>query len=143
MQLPWLQRLGPPGLTVAPIVTRVGPDEAIAESVGEALAGVVRRAGEPVLLVASSDFSHHAPEARAAREDTQLIETIEALDVAAFCRGVTDLRASVCGAGAIAAVMAAARRLGAARGTLIQYGTSAQTGGDPDSATGYAGIVVN
>ncbi len=139
--LPWLQAFGPADLAIVPIVARASADDGL--PVGEALARAIRRAGEPVLLVASSDLSHYLPHSLATRDDARLIGQIESLDVAEFCREMAQRGASVCGAAAIVAMMVASRELGARRGGLVRYATSVDTGGDPESAIGYAGIVVN
>ncbi len=39
-------------------------------------------------------------------------------------------------------VLKAARALGAGTVRRVAYGTSAQAGGDPNSVTGYAGLIV-
>jgi len=56
-------------------------------------------------------------------------------------------RLNACGAGAVAATVAAARELGAQRGYLVHYTTShdvlgSQMGrGELDAAVGYAGVI--
>ena len=44
--------------------------------------------------------------------------------------------------GTLAAVLEAARRLGACTAAVAAYGTSADAGGDPASAIGYAGMII-
>ena len=106
------------------------------------LAQVIRRQEEPVLLIASSDLSHYEPRARVAQQDRHVIEAICALDEERLAREASQGALRMCGDGAVACVLTAARALGASRGTLIRYGTSADAGGDPDSAIGYAGIII-
>lgn len=140
--LPFLQCLGPADLTIVPLV--IGseqPDEC--EQLASALAGCVGRSGEPVLLVASADFTHYEPATVVAHQDTQLIEAIQALDASRFLQEVRELRVAMCGHAPIACVLGAARRLGASGAQLVRYATSADAGGDPQSAVGYAGIILN
>ena len=139
--LPFLQRRAPADLSVVPIVMG-SDDEAEFARFAEALAQVVRMQEEPVLLIASSDLSHYEVQERAARQDRQLIEAIEAFDVPAIIRAVREESVRMCGYGAVACVLTAAKQLGASRASLIAYSTSAEAGGDPHSVMGYAGLVV-
>jgi hypothetical protein len=139
--VPFLQLFGPHDLTMVPII--VGSDDPVEfHQLGVALPQAIRMQEEPGLLVASSDLSHYAPRARVVLEDQGLIEAICALDGARLAHEVSHGSAGMCGAGAVVSVLTAARALGAGCGTLVQYGTSADAGGDPDSAIGYAGIVI-
>lgn len=139
--LPFLQQRAPADLSVVPVIMGSDDDAEFARF-AEALAQVVRMQEEPVLLIASSDLSHYEPHARAARRDRQLLEAIEALDVPAIIRAVREESVRMCGYGAVACVLTAAKQLGASRASLIAYGTSAEAGGDPHSVMGYAGLVV-
>ncbi|MBI4341800.1 MAG: AmmeMemoRadiSam system protein B [Candidatus Omnitrophica bacterium] len=139
--VPFLQRLGPAGLSIVPIVT--GSDDAQQlRELAAALAQTVRMSEEPVLLIASSDLSHFQPQEQAAAQDRQLIDLLCALDAEALIRYVQDRGAMMCGYGAAAAVIGAARMLEARQGTLTRYATSADAQGDPDSVIGYAGIII-
>ena len=140
MQLPWLQWLGPADVSVVSVVVRSAwPQEA--DDVAAALADVVQAAGEPVLLIASSDLTHHEPAASVARKDARLLEVLTGADAGSVLKCIASQRATVCGAGALAAVAWAARRLGSASGQVVRRATSAEAGGDPGSATGYAGVI--
>jgi len=139
--LPFLQRLGPRDLAIVPIVAATDEAETRSE-LGAALAGVIRMVEEPVLLIASSDLSHYAPLGRCAAQDRRLIEAMCALDGGELMRCVAQGDIRMCGAGAVACVLEAARALGARAGALIRYGTSAHSGGDPHAVIGYGGVVV-
>jgi hypothetical protein len=139
--LPMLQRLGPPGLTVVPIVT--GSEEL--EEFGRlaaALAQVIRMQEEPVLLLASTDLSHYQPRGPAEGQDRALLAALTALDGDGLIRAVREQGILMCGYAAAACVVEAAKQLGATRSTLAAYGTSADAGGDPGSVTGYAGLII-
>ena len=139
--LPFLQRLGPSDLAVVPLVVSADDRQELVQC-AEALAQVVRMHEEPVLLIASSDLSHYEPHARAAACDRALIGAACRLDSDGFIRHVHDEAVLMCGVGAVACVLDAASALGARRGDLVKYGTSAEAGGDRDSVIGYAGIVI-
>jgi AmmeMemoRadiSam system protein B len=139
--LPFLQHLGPSDLSIVPIVTGADRAEEFVQ-LAQALAQVVRMLEEPVLLVASSDFSHYESRARVADLDRALLEPVQAMDGASLVRLVQDERLLMCGYGAVACVLDASRQLGARRAGLVSYGTSADAGGDPNSAIGYASLVI-
>ncbi len=139
--VPFLQALGPRDLTLVPIVMG-GNDPDELRELAAGLVSVIRMQEEPVLLIASSDLSHYEPESDGRTHDQALIEAICALDGAALHRRAREERIAMCGTDAVAVVMEAARALGATRGTLLSYRTSAMAGGDPHSAIGYAGVAI-
>ena len=141
VQLPFLQRLGPPDLSIVPIVTSAD-DAGEFVQLAQAIAQVVRMQEEPVLLVASSDLSHYEPQTRGADQDRALLEAIQAMDGASLVRLVQNDRVLVCGYGAVACVLDASRRLGAGTAQLVRYGTTADAGGDPNSVIGYASLLI-
>jgi AmmeMemoRadiSam system protein B len=139
--LPFLQHLGPADLSIVPII--IGAEDAAEwAQCAEALAQVIRMQEEPVLVIASSDFSHYLPAPETSARDRRLIDAIRTLDASTFTRAVREQTAPVCGAAAIACWLGAMTRLNATTATLAAYGTSADTGGDPHSAIGYAGLIV-
>ena len=141
VQLPFLQRFGPTDLTVVPIV--IGSDDC-AEflQLAEALVQVIRMQEEHVLLIASSDLSHYQPAARTEAQDRCLLDAICALEGPTLIQRVREDGIAMCGYGAVATVLSAARGLGAVRGECVAYRTSADAGGDPDAAVGYAGVLI-
>ena len=74
--------------------------------------------------------------------DRRLIDAICALDRTALIRIVREESVRMCGHGATACVLDAAKALGATRGRLATYATSATADGDPNSTIGYAGITL-
>jgi len=139
--LPFLQHLGPRDVSIVPIVTGADRAEEFAQ-LAQALAQVIRMLEEPVLLIASSDFSHYESQACVVEQDRALLDAVQAMDGAALVRLVQDTRPLMCGYGAVACVLDALRQLGARRANLVRYGTSADAGGDPHSAIGYASVII-
>ncbi|MBI3321801.1 MAG: AmmeMemoRadiSam system protein B [Candidatus Omnitrophica bacterium] len=139
--LPFLQHLGPQDLTITPII--MGCDN-VTECwrLAEAIAHVVRMHEEPVLLIASSDLSHYQTEPNGAEQDRRLVARLCALDGPGLVHDAQRESAGMCGYGAAACVLETAKALGARQATLAAYGTSVAAGGDPNSVTGYAGILV-
>ncbi|MBI5882765.1 MAG: AmmeMemoRadiSam system protein B [Elusimicrobia bacterium] len=117
--------------------------------VGQALAKCL--AGRRTLLVASTDLSHFPSSAVADLVDPTTLEALATMDPATFwlsnkCmmnRGVPGLGTTCCGAAAVAAVMAAAKDLGATGMRLLERTHSgAVTGeGDGPRVVGYAAAV--
>ena len=138
--LPFLQRLGPTDLTIAPILLETSDEEEILQ-LSAALIEVARAKEGLPLLIASSDLSQHEPRERGAAIDQRLIEQWCRRDARGLLRAVQEGPALMCGASAAACVLEAAVGLGADRATCEAYGTSAEAGGDPDSTTGYAGLL--
>ena len=108
-------------------------------SLGEALGAVLE--GKPALIVASSDLSHFHNQSLARELDEQVIASIDCFDPDRLLRDITERKTEACGAGPIAAAMAAARLLGAKTGENLFYSTSGDTSGDYSQVVGYtAGI---
>jgi len=138
VQLPFLQYIYGRGFKILPVIL-VLQDYTTATELGQALASLARR--QSTLLIASSDFTHYEPRMEALDKDSRLIDMVLSLDVPKFYRILERLNISACGYGAIAAVMAAVKELGAADGRLLKYGTSGDVTGDYSSVVGYSSIV--
>lgn len=142
-------------LPEARIVPVIAPPGAGAATAGEAAARAATRLGRRVAALGSSDLTHYGarygfePEGTGAaahrwskeENDREILDRALALDSA----GVEDSfrrRHNACGPGAMAAVAAAARALGATRGVLLEHTTSAEVLGerDPDMWVGYAAV---
>jgi len=139
VQVPFLQRLFGPDVSFVP-VCMLNQSAAVAKEVGKRIAAAIRKSKKKVIIIASSDFSHYVPKAEAERKDRMAIDAIEALDEAKLYHTVAKNQITMCGYGPIAATMVAAKSLGAKRGKLLSYTTSAETTGDEDAVVGYAAI---
>lgn len=151
VQIPFIQSLCPDARFV-PVAVPAGSD---AVAAGEAAAECVRSSDERIVFVASTDLTHygmgygapaHGPLPGAMpwmRENDQrfirLVEELRAEDIVPEAMG----HDNACGPGAVAAAVSAARSLGAARGRVLEYTTSADVVPEPfaDRAVGYVGIV--
>lgn len=158
-----------------PLIRSVWPDAMIlpieipptdnAAALGRATARLINAAQQRheipgrVIYLASSDFTHYGVNYGfmpagiglmgmqwAKQNDLQLIDKILQLKEEAI---VLEVRAhlNACGAGAIAAMIAACKELGASRCRLLRHATSFETLATvapqpPDNAVGYAAIVV-
>jgi AmmeMemoRadiSam system protein B len=135
-----------PALRIVPVVLGVlSASEAV--GLGEALyraVSQVREAhpGEDVLVVASSDMSHYLPDETARRVDQTALAPLLAFDPEGLYRTVVDHDISMCGFIPATAMLAYARRAGAARPELVAYATSGDAFGDKSRVVGYAGVVL-
>jgi hypothetical protein len=152
VQVPLIQVL----LPEARIVPVAVPPEALAVEVGRDVGRVL--AGRPAArVVGSTDLTHHgghfpSPGGRgeagvqwARQNDRRMLDLVEAMDA----EGVipeAEARGNACGAGAVAATIAAAREMGASRAVVIEYTNSYEvmqalgSAGDYTSV-GYASVV--
>ena len=143
----------------ARIVPIMVPPTAHAHEVGEATAAAIAEYDKSVMCIASTDLTHYGPSYRYAPmgEGPKALEWVKDqndryfIDMAMSMRADTLVESSqmyhnACGAGAVAATVAAAEKLGAKAGHLLAHTTSAevmarQFGRESDDAVGYAAIL--
>jgi AmmeMemoRadiSam system protein B len=133
IELPFLQRtLGDFRLVPLALV-----DQSLdtAQQVGHALADLL--AGENAVLVASSDLSHFYPQALANKLDQVVLDAVAAFDPEQVIQIEEQGRGFACGRAAIAAVMIAARELGADTAQVLNYATSGDVTHDYQQVVGY------
>ncbi|MBI2526103.1 MAG: AmmeMemoRadiSam system protein B [Candidatus Rokubacteria bacterium] len=139
IELPFLQRVLAAPFRLLPLMVRTLRPDAL-RALGRALARALE--GRPTLLVASTDLSHFHSQAEATRLDGEMLRRVEALDPAAVLSAEAEGRGEACGAGALAAVLWAARDLGADRARVLRQATSGDVTGDLDEVVGYGAAVV-
>jgi AmmeMemoRadiSam system protein B len=113
-----------------------------AQRLAETLTAAIHITRRDVRIVASSDFSHYVPAAKAQDDDLYAIEPLTTLDVKEFYHRIGLRGVSSCGYGPIAAMVLACQKLGATAAHLIRYATSGDVTGDTREVVGYAGIAV-
>ncbi|MGB8658635.1 MAG: AmmeMemoRadiSam system protein B [Candidatus Zixiibacteriota bacterium] len=138
VELPFLQTvLGK--FKLVPIV--IGDqDWATCEALAEALAKSIK--DERVLLVASSDLSHYHPYDEAVRLDSLVIKHVNSFDPEGLFEDVSGGRCEACGVSPIAAVMLAAKALGADKAKVLEYANSGDVTGDRSAVVGYMAAVM-
>jgi len=156
VQLPWLQyrfkefKIVP--ITINPIYFDVKTCREIGEKIAEVTKGLRRK----ILIVASSDFTHYGsmygyePFDGSANEiikkinemDSEVIKLITDLKPSEVIEVCDEKRLTICGYGGIAAMLFAAKILGATKGELIDYSTSFEVSKNTDAIVGYAGIAI-
>lgn len=139
IQLPFLQRALSKPFSLLPVMVR-RKDWRMAQILGSALAEVLKHRN--ALLVASTDLSHFYPLPIANQLDTEMLSLIEAFSPQGVLQAEESATAFACGAGAVAAVLVAARELGGNEVKILHYSTSAEETLDSSSVVGYGAAVV-
>ena len=141
VELPFLQILRA-DVRIVPLVIAWDQWEP-ARLLGDILVRLVRAAGEPVLLLASSDLNHYESAAVTEQKDSRVLEAIQALDGAELLARCRAERVSMCGRGPAAVVLAAAKALGAHQADVVDYRHSGWVSGDNARVVGYAGVLIS
>ncbi len=140
VQVPFIQVKAPQARLV-PVCLGHAPLQQLLDF-GHSLGRLLAAQPEPTLLVASSDMTHFESAESARRRDMKALEKVLALDAEGLYRLVTSEGISMCGVVPTVVMLAAARELGAKKGTLVRYGNSGETTGDNAEVVGYAGVVI-
>jgi AmmeMemoRadiSam system protein B len=144
IELPFLQRALAGPFSLLPIMVRE-QDERTAKALGQALARLILEspelAGKNALLVASTDLSHFYPQTVAVQLDGAMLRQVEAFDPGGVIRVEEEGKGFACGRGALAAVLWAAKGLGADRAQVLRHATSGDVTGDYDRVVGYGAAV--
>lgn len=140
VQLPFLQVLFNGDFEFVPICMMDQSFEASCE-LGKAIS--LSSQNDRPLIIASTDFTHYESRDIAARKDSRALDAILELDATALLKTVDLMNISMCGAGPVAAMLVAARSLGAEQAELLAYQTSGDITGDYTSVVGYASIEVS
>ena len=141
VELPFLQ-MRRADLRIVPLILAWDAWEP-ARQMAEILARLVKTAGEPVLLLASSDLNHYEPADVTDRKDSRILDAIRLLDGEELLARCRSERVSMCGRAPVATVLAAARTLGATRAEVVDYRHSGWVSGDDTRVVGYAGVVIS
>ena len=154
VQLPFLQFLAQNrSFSFVPLCLMM-QDEDTVQDIGEILTKAIQRSKKRVILIASSDFSHAGFNYRSApplgmrvdeyakQQDTFAIKEILALNPQGLIETVEQHDITMCGSGPVAAMLLAAKNLGASRAELLKYGTSYEVH-PGSSCVGYGAIAVS
>ncbi len=140
VQLPFLQYFQL-DIRIVPIVLAHGNAD-IYREIGQAIAESIKNLNKEVVIIASGDMTHYEPQESAQQKDSQAIEAILELNEDELLRRGEELNISMCAGAPAAALISAAKELGATRAELVKYQTSGDTTGDYSSVVGYAGIII-
>lgn len=139
IELPFLQRAIKSAFTLLPVMLRQQSRET-ARQMGEALAEALT--GQNFLLVASTDLSHFHNQATANALDSAMLAQVEAFSPEGVFDADETGQGEACGLGALAAVLWAAKALGADTVKVLKHATSGDVTGDFQRVVGYGAAVV-
>lgn len=139
IELPFLQRILTHGFRLLPVMVR-DQSERVARGLGEALAAAL--AGRLAILVASTDLSHFYPQRIANALDQEMLRRMEAFNPQSVLDAEKEGVGFACGKAAVAAVMWAAKALGADRAQVLNYATSGDVTHEYSQVVGYGALVI-
>jgi len=94
------------------------------------------------LIISSTDLSHFYPEPTAERLDGRLIEAVGRYSITDTIMALSKDGSEACGATGLLATLAATRKLGGKKVTILGHTTSAQVTGDRSSVVGYLAAAI-
>lgn len=139
IELPFLQRALAGEFKLLPVMVRA-QQAGVARGLGLALAQVLKN--KNALLVASTDLSHFYDQAAASQLDAEMLKRFESFRPEAIFEAENAGQGFACGAAAVAAVLWAARELGADKVQVLHHATSGDVTGDFSRVVGYGAAIV-
>jgi AmmeMemoRadiSam system protein B len=139
IELPFLQRALADEFRLLPVMVR-DQSERVTHALGFALAQTLR--GRRALLVASTDLSHFYPQAVAETLDAEVLRCVAAFDPQGVLEAEEQGLGFACGRGALAAVLWAAKAMGADTVKVLNHATSGDVTGDLTQVVGYGAAVI-
>jgi AmmeMemoRadiSam system protein B len=145
IELPFLQRALAKPFSLIPIMVR---DQSLrmASGLGKSLAWLIKESealsGKEALLVASTDLSHFYSQSVADELDETMLQQVSGFNPEGVIEVEEQEKGFACGRGALAAVLFAARELGADQVKVLKHATSGDVTGDYDRVVGYGAAVV-
>ena len=140
VQLPFIQYIKS-DVEFVPVVLS-GADFKTCEEIGIAIASAIKKYGEHVVIVASTDMTHYESQESAKQKDQLAIDKILSLDPAGLLDTVNRNNISMCGVIPTTITLVAAKELGATKANLVEYATSGDVSGDYSYVVGYAGFII-
>jgi AmmeMemoRadiSam system protein B len=139
IELPFLQQALVGDFALLPVMVRE-QTPTVSKGLGKALARTVQ--AHSALLVASTDLSHFYNQQAANALDGEILRQVEAFNPDGIFEAEEQGKGFACGRGALAAVMWAARELGADKIRVLNYATSGDVTGDHTQVVGYGAAVI-
>jgi AmmeMemoRadiSam system protein B len=139
IELPFLQVALAGEFKLLPVMVR-SQSSLVALNLGKALARAL--SGRDALLVGSTDLSHFYPEEHARILDGEMLRRLRGFSPDELFAAERTGKGFACGVAAVAAVLWAARELGADSVEILHHSTSADETGDRASVVGYGAAAV-
>lgn len=140
VQLPFLQYLNPK-ISFVPICL-ASANYSCYEDIALAINNAIKKSGEKVLIIASSDMTHYESHDIANEKDREAIDAILELDEKLLLKRIEDSNISMCGFVPATVMLIACKELGAKSAELVKYQTSGDASGDYSEVVGYAGLII-
>ncbi len=140
VQLPFLQAIYGE-IRIVPVVM-LDQTMSASRELGLAIAKACKALGRDCVVIASSDLTHYEPAEVAERKDKSALDAILKLDEESLYKVISAMSISMCGYGPTAAMLVAAKALGARTAQLVKYSHSGETTGDYSAVVGYGAAVV-
>lgn len=139
IELPFLQRVLHKPFLLLPVMVRE-QSASVARALGAVLANVLSKRN--AILVASTDLSHFYPQNVAEILDATILDRVRAFDPQGIFEVEAQGKGFACGRGGLAAVLWAAKGLGANHVQILNYATSGDITGDYSQVVGYGAAVI-
>lgn len=139
IELPFLQRALEDDFHLLPVMVH-DTSARVTRGLGMALAKVLE--GAQAILVASTDLSHFYTQPVAEALDAEVLRQVADFSPRGVLRAEEEGKGFACGRGALAAVLWAAKSLGADSVQILHHATSGDVTGDYDKVVGYGAAVV-
>jgi hypothetical protein len=140
IQLPFIQQVAP-GARIVPVMMGQ-QDLTTARRLSQALVAALKNYPGRYVLVASSDLSHFHPSEAAERLDRVACGHLERLEAEGLLEDIAAGKCEACGGGPAAAVILAAKELGATGARLLKYAHSGDVTGDRSRVVGYGAVLI-
>jgi AmmeMemoRadiSam system protein B len=139
IELPFVQRTFSNEYRLLPVMVR---DQSLrtVSGLGKVLGMVLE--GRNAILIASTDLSHFYTQRQAEKLDGEFLHRVEAFDPEAVLNAEEEGVGFACGRGAVAAVLWAAKALGADKVSILHHATSGDVTGDTSEVVGYGAAVI-
>jgi AmmeMemoRadiSam system protein B len=139
IELPFLQQALAAPFQLLPVMVRA-QQPGVARQLGKELAKVLRERN--ALLVASTDLSHFYDQNTAGELDGEMLRQMEGFSPEGMFASQFEGKAYACGLAAAAAVLWAARELGADTVKVLSHATSGDITGEFSSVVGYGAAAI-
>jgi AmmeMemoRadiSam system protein B len=153
VQLPFLQFISESNYFDFVPICMKSQDYNTSKEVGEIIASAIKKSKEKIVIIASTDFTHAGfnyqnmpPEGMrvdeyANKQDKLAIEKIMNMDPKGLINTVYENNITMCGYGAVAAMLVAIKILGGKKPELLKYGTSYEVH-PSTSCVGYCSLAI-
>lgn len=140
VQLPFIQYLKNDFTFVPITLSHVSLKDC--QELGQAIAKIIQKEKDSILIVASSDMNHYQDRETTIKKDEWAIREILKRDPTALYNVVHQKDISMCGIIPATVMLTATNQLGATQAKLIDHKTSGDVSGDYEHVVGYAGVII-